>query len=81
MSFLYAGKNYSLVNLTYVQISRDRRGHGIAHGHPDLGRLEEMKVRFPAAKAFQIALSGQADFVTPEGIRAMPAVDFLRTLI
>ena len=43
--------------------------------------LRYLKVRFPAAKAIQIALSGHSDFVTPEGIRAMPAVDFLRTLV
>ena len=43
--------------------------------------LRYLKARFPAAKAIQIALSGHADFVTPEGIRAMPAVDFLRTLV
>ncbi len=43
--------------------------------------LRYLKARFPAAEAFQIALSGSADFVTPEGIRAMPAVDFLGTLV
>ena len=43
--------------------------------------LRYLKARFPSAKAFQIALSGRGDFVTPEGIRAMPAVDFLRTLV
>ena len=43
--------------------------------------LRYMKTRFPDADARQIALSGQRDFVTPQGIRAMPAVDFLRTLV
>ena len=43
--------------------------------------LRYLKARFPAAETFQISLSGRADFVTPEGIRAMPAVDFLRTLV
>ena len=43
--------------------------------------LRYLKARFPGAAAFQIAQSGQRDFVTPEGIRAMPAIDFLRTLV
>ncbi len=43
--------------------------------------LRYLKLRFPEAAAFQVALSGKADYVTPEGIRAMPAVDFLRTLV
>ena len=43
--------------------------------------LRYLKLRFPEAAAFQIALSGKADYVAPEGIRAMPAVDFLRTLV
>ena len=42
--------------------------------------LRYLKVRFPAAEARQIALAGQRDYVTPDGIRAMPALDFLRTL-
>ena len=43
--------------------------------------LRYLNARFPAAKAIQIALSGRADFVTREGIRAMPALDFLRRLV
>ena len=43
--------------------------------------LRYLKTRFPAADAFQIAYSGSRDFVTPDGIRAMPAIDFLRTLV
>ena len=43
--------------------------------------LRYLKLRFPAAAAFQIALTGTADYVTPHGVRAMPAVDFLRTLV
>ena len=43
--------------------------------------LRYLKARFPAADAFQIACSGRRDYVTPDGIRAMPAVDFLRTLV
>lgn len=43
--------------------------------------LRYMKARFPAAEARQIALAGQRDYVTPDGIRAMPALPFLRTLV
>ena len=43
--------------------------------------LRYLKARFPSAKAFQIALSGTRDFVTPDDIRAMPAVNLLRTWI
>ena len=43
--------------------------------------LRYLKARFPAAKAVQIALSGQRDFVTPNHIRVMPAASFLRSLI
>ena len=48
----------------------------------DINRgLRYLKARFPAAKAVQIALSGQRDFVTPSHIRVMPAASFLRSLI
>ena len=43
--------------------------------------LRYLKARFPAADAFQIAYSGRRDYVTPDGIRATPAIDFLRTLV
>ena len=43
--------------------------------------LRYLKARFPSAKAFQIALSGTRDFVTPDDIRAMPAVNLLRTWV
>jgi len=42
--------------------------------------LRYLKTRAPGADAYQIALSGERDYVTPEGIRAVPALDFLRTL-
>lgn len=42
--------------------------------------LRYLKARFPTADAIQIALAGQRDYQTPEGIRAMPAVKFLRKL-
>lgn len=42
--------------------------------------LRYLKARFPGADARQIALYGERDYVTREGIRAMPALDFLRTL-
>ena len=43
--------------------------------------LRYLKRRFPAAKAIQLAAAGSRDYRTPEGIRAMPAVAFLRTLV
>ena len=50
-------------------------------GDRDIDRgLRYLKARFPSADAVQIALSGQRDYVTPDGIRAMPALAFLRTL-
>lgn len=43
--------------------------------------LSYLKARFPEAAAWQIAAEGVKDYVTPEGIRACPAVTFLETLI
>ena len=43
--------------------------------------LRYLKARFPAADAVQVALSGERDYRTAEGVRAMPAVHFLRTLV
>lgn len=43
--------------------------------------LRYLKARFPAAQAIQLAAAGSRDYQTAEGIRAMPAVDFLRTLV
>ena len=43
--------------------------------------LRYPKTRFPDADAVQLAFSGRRDYVTPEGIRAMPAIDFLRMLV
>ena len=43
--------------------------------------LRYLKRRFPRAQAIQIALDGRRDFVTPEGIRVMPALDFLGGLV
>ena len=43
--------------------------------------LRYLKERFPAADAIQVASAGRRDYQTPQGIRAMPAVKFLRTLV
>ena len=43
--------------------------------------LRYMKTRFPAVDARQIALTRERDYVTREGIRAMPALNVLQTLI
>jgi hypothetical protein len=39
-----------------------------------------MKLRFPAAEAWQVSAVGTKDFITPEGIRACPALELLRRL-
>jgi len=38
--------------------------------------LRYLKERFPEAEAWQIAATGRKDYVTPEGIRAAPAIWF-----
>lgn len=43
--------------------------------------LHYLKLRFPGASSFQIAATGKKNFVTPDGIRVLPALDYLRTLI
>jgi len=39
-----------------------------------------LKARFPAAEAWQVSAKGTRDVVTPEGIRACPAIELLRGL-
>jgi hypothetical protein len=43
--------------------------------------LRYLKVRFPAADAWQVSATGSKDYVTPDGIRVAPALALLRTLI
>ena len=43
--------------------------------------LRYLKARFPNAEAIQIALAGKRDYRTPDGVRAMPALPFLRDLV
>jgi hypothetical protein len=42
--------------------------------------LRYMKLRFPAAEAWQVSAVGTKDFVSPEGIRACPALELLDRL-
>ena len=42
--------------------------------------LRYLKTRFPAAEAWQVSAVGTKDYVTPEGIRACPALELLRRL-
>ena len=44
------------------------------------GALRYLKLRFPAAEAWQLSAVGTKDFVTPDGVRACPALDLLRRL-
>ncbi len=89
---LHVSPNNSRVILTTVQIGRTflhmatTTRYLEAQVARDLERkidraLRYLKMRFPAADAFRIAMSGRRDYMTPEGIRSMPAVEFLRTLI
>lgn len=39
-----------------------------------------LKLRFPAAEAWQVSAVGTRDFVSPEGIRTCPALELLRRL-
>lgn len=43
--------------------------------------LKYMKERFPACQAWQIAAIGKKDFVSEQGIRVCPAIEWLKTLI
>lgn len=43
--------------------------------------LRYLKVRFPAAQAWQLSATGKKDYVTPEGIRVSPALNLLNQLI
>jgi hypothetical protein len=46
-----------------------------------IGRgLRYLKARFPGCEAWQVSAVGTRDFVTPEGIRASPALELLRRL-
>ncbi len=42
--------------------------------------LRYLKLRFPGAEAWQVSAVGTKDFVTPEGVRASPAIELLRRL-
>jgi predicted AAA+ superfamily ATPase len=46
--------------------------------HPALRYFKE---KFPLCEAIQIVADGADDFVSPEKIRVMPAVDFLKSLV
>jgi hypothetical protein len=43
--------------------------------------LRYLKVRFPEAAAWQISATGSKDYVSTEGIRVAPAVEFLKDLV
>ena len=42
--------------------------------------LRYLKARAVGCQAWQISATGRKDYVTPEGIRVAPAIEFLRTL-
>ena len=43
--------------------------------------LRYLKERFKAAQAWQVSASGAKDYVSREGIRVSPAIEFLKTLV
>lgn len=43
--------------------------------------LKYLKRRFPETDALQISATGHKDYLTAEGVRVLPAVNFLRTLV
>jgi predicted AAA+ superfamily ATPase len=67
----------------FVVVERRRPTHLIeckwADAPIDRG-LRYLKTRFPAAEAWQLSAIGTKDYVTPEGIRAAPALTLLRRL-
>jgi hypothetical protein len=44
------------------------------------GGLRHLELRYPTGEAWQISAVGAKDFVSPEGIRACPALELLRHL-
>lgn len=50
-------------------------------GAAEIGRgLRYLKARFPGCEAVQLSAVGKKDYVTPDGIRACPALRLLRKL-
>lgn len=43
--------------------------------------LKYLKVRFKECTAFQISAIGKKDYISADGIRVMPAIAYLKTLI
>jgi hypothetical protein len=67
----------------FVVVERRRPTHLVeckwADGPVDRG-LRYLKLRFPEAEAWQLSATGTKNFVSPEGIRACPALELLRRL-
>ena len=67
----------------FVVVERRRPTHLIeckwADAPIDRG-LRYLKLRFPEAEAWQVSATGTKDFITPEGVRACPALELLRRL-
>ena len=67
----------------FVVVERRRPTHLVeckwADGPIDAG-LRYLKVRFPSAEAWQVSATGTKDFVSPDGIRASPAIELLSRL-
>jgi hypothetical protein len=43
--------------------------------------LMYMLKKFPGTDGYQIHYSGKKDYISPEGVRVMPALSFLRGLV
>ncbi|MBI3447534.1 MAG: ATP-binding protein [Acidobacteria bacterium] len=51
-------------------------------GDQDVDRgVRYLKAKFPAVNAWQLSAVGRKDYVTPDGIRVAPALDFLSGLV
>jgi hypothetical protein len=45
------------------------------------GPLRYFRARFPSCEAFQITAEGDDDYLTPDGIRVVPALKYLQSLL
>jgi predicted AAA+ superfamily ATPase len=67
----------------FVVVERRRPTHLVECKWADApvdSSLRYLKARFPDSEAWQLSAVGTKDFVSPEGIRVCPALEFLRRL-
>jgi len=65
-----------------LEEERQASAYGFEWADADVSRgLIYLKARFPGSEAVQIHARGKKDYETDRGIRVLPAIDFLRTLV